>query len=344
MQALPASSLKRTATVCFVLMLISYVSNLLCGHVAAQTSLGDVHITPEEGPAPAKKRPRIVELLGSGFHAVKSEVNLVLVPVSVTDSMERLVTGLRQENFQIFEGKKEQEIRHFSAEDAPVSVGIIVDTSGSMSDKMDRVQRAVTEFCETSNVDDEFFMIVFSNQPRMATDFTNNPQQLEHDLLFTQAKGETSLLDAIYMGLTKMRSARYGKKALLIISDGGDNHSRYTEREIKEAAKESDVMIYSIGTFDRYVPTQEELLGPELLSDLSSPTGGRAFTLSNVNEMPAVAHRIGRELRTQYVIAYRPPTPERDGKWHRIKVRLRLPRKMPFLQAHARTGYYSAAK
>lgn len=335
MSAVLASFLQPTARLCLALMCITYP---LPGLLHAQTSFSDVHVAPYDGA------PAITRHAASGLQAIKTEVNLVLVPVSVTDGMERLVTGLRQENFQIFEGKQQQQIRHFSSEDAPASVGIIVDTSRSMSDKMDRVQRAVADFCEVSNVDDEFFMIEFSDHPRLTTDFTNNPEDLEHDLMFTHVKGQTALLDAIHMGLTKMDSARYGKKALLIISDGGDNHSRYTEREIKAAAKESDVMIYSIGTFDRYVPTQEELLGPELLSDLSEPTGGRAFTLTDVNDMPAVAHRIGTELRTQYVLAYRPPGKAHDGKWHRIKVKLRLPPKVPFLRAHAKTGYYSLAK
>jgi Ca-activated chloride channel family protein len=140
-----------------------------------------------------------------------------------------------------------------------------------------------------------------------------------------------------------MKNARYGRRALLIISDGGDNHSRYGEREIKGLAKESDVMIYSIGVFDRYVPTPEELRGPALLSDISDPTGGRAFTVDNPNVMPPIARHIGMELRTQYVLAYRPQDAPHNGKWRKIRVRLRLPRKFAFLKAHAKTGYYASA-
>src|SRR5439155_9412918 len=160
----------------------------------------------------------------------------------VNTSMQRLVTGLGAENFQLYEGKKPQAISHFSSEDVPISVGIILDASGSMRDKMGRVREAVDQLCREANPQDEFFMIVFSDEPRLAQDFTIAPEDLEKELLFTQPKGRTSLLDAIYMGLHQMRNAKYGKKALLIISDGGDNHSRYGEREIKSAAKESDVM------------------------------------------------------------------------------------------------------
>jgi len=263
------------------------------------------------------------------------------VPVSVTDPMQRLVTGLGQENFQVFEGKKAQEIRHFSSEDTPVSVGIVLDSSGSMKDKMERVREAVRQFCETANPRDEFFMITFADEPRLASDFTSVPEEIEKDLLFTQPRGRTALLDAIYMALDKMHQAKYGKKALLIISDGGDNHSRYGEHEVKAAVKESDVMIYAVGTFDRFVPTEEERLGPALLSSITEPTGGRTFTLQTPNDLPAVAHRIGVELRTQYVIGYRPQDAPHDGKWHKISVKLRLPRKLAVLRAHSKTGYYA---
>jgi len=187
-------------------------------------------------------------------------------------------------------------------------------------------------------------MIVFADQPRLATDFTSSSDDLQKDLLYTRSKGRTALLDAIYLGLQKMKSAKYGKKALLIISDGGDNHSFYTEKEVKAAAKESDVMIYSIGVFDRYVPTMEEERGPILLSELAEPTGGRAFTLSSEIELAAVASHIGRELRTQYVLGYRPSEMPRDGKWRKIQVKLRLPKKFSFLRARAKTGYYAPAE
>jgi Ca-activated chloride channel family protein len=312
---------------------------------AAQTGIDDVHITPRQAPialATAGYAPYAASL--SQAPRIHQNVDLVLVPVSVTDAMQRLVTGLDQDNFQVFEGKKSLPIRHFSSEDAPVSVGILVDVSGSMKSKMDRVQEAVNQFCQASNPGDEFFMITFSDAPRLATDFTGVPEDLQKELLFTQAKGQTALLDAIYMGLRKMRDARYPKKALLIVSDGGDNHSRYGEREVKAAVKESDVMIYAIGTFDRYVPTTEEMLGPGLLAGVAEITGGRAFVLEDPREMPKMAHRIGVELRTQYVLGYRPEKAPHDGKWHKISVKLKLPKQLSFLRVRAKSGYYASAE
>jgi Ca-activated chloride channel family protein len=275
---------------------------------------------------------------------IKTSVDLVLVPVTVTDPLERLVTGLSQDNFEIFENKKPQEIRHFSSEDAPVSLGIIVDTSGSMADKMDRAREAVKEFCDYSNLQDEFFLITFSDEPRLVHDFTDSAEDIQGSLVFSNPRGRTALLDAIYMGIGKMRDAKYSKKALLIISDGGDNHSRYSEHELKSAVKESDVMIYAIGTFDRHVPTQEEMLGPELLTDIAETTGGRAFILDNLVEMPLLARRIGTELRTQYVLGYHPDNPPHDGKWHKVTVKLKVPKKVPYLRAKAKTGYYASTE
>jgi Ca-activated chloride channel family protein len=309
----------------------------------AQTGLDEVHVAPREMP-PANTIALDGLATASVLHKIKTDVKLVLVPVSVTDPMLRFVTGLAADNFQLYEGKKAQEIRHFSSEDVPISIGIILDASGSMGDKMVRVREAVNQFCQEANPEDEFFMIVFSDAPRLASDFTTVPEDLERELLFTQPKGRTSLLDAIYMGLHKMKNAKYGKKALLIISDGGDNHSRYAEKQIKSAAKESDVLIYAIGTFDRYVRTVEESLGPILLSEITEPTGGRAYTLRTPAELPVVARHIGKELRTQYVLGYRPADLPKDGKWHKIQVKLRLPRKYSFLRAHAKTGYYAPAE
>ncbi len=312
------------------------------GIVQAQTAVGDLHITP---------RVNTVDVASAAYPAsygpnglIRTNVDLVLVPVSITDGLNRPVVGLDQENFQLFENKKPQQIKNFSSEDTPVSVGILVDTSGSMSYKLDRAREAVNQFCEEANPQDEFFMITFADEPRLITDFTNRSADIAHDLLTLRSKGQTSLIDALYLALKKMRSARYDRKALLIISDGGDNHSRYTEHEIKSAIRESDVTVYSVGTYERWVSTQEELLGPELLRSFAESTGGLAFSLSNVSEMPAVTRSIGTRLRHQYVLAYEPHTAPHDGKWHKISVKLRLPKKFAFLRVSARPGYYAAGE
>jgi Ca-activated chloride channel homolog len=325
--------------VCFFLLL---VVSLLTEILPAQTSIDDVHVQTRETARSLSSAKSVQPIKELGLPLIKADVKLVLVPVTVTDPNERFVTGLSRDNFQIFEGKTPQTIQHFSREDVPVSIGIILDISGSMGDKLERLRDAVNQFCEAANPEDEFFLITFSDEPRLAVDFTTSTTDIEKELVFTQPKGRTSLLDALHMGLRKMKSAKYGKKALLIISDGGDNHSRYGEREIKGLARESDVMIYSIGLFDRYVPTPEEMLGPTLLSEVTEPTGGRGYTLDNPNEMPAVARHIGMELRTQYVLAYRPKDVMHDGKWRKIRVKLMLPHKFSFLRAHAKTGYYAS--
>jgi Ca-activated chloride channel homolog len=331
----------RFSSCCLVLPVA--FSSILFG----QTAIDDVHIT---------RRGREMEM-GAGLAVttaaglpvgslIHSSVDLVMVPVTITDGLNRPVVGLDQQNFQLFENKKPQEIKHFSSEDAPVTIGLIVDTSGSMADKLERAREAVIQFCEAANPQDEFFMITFDDSPRLATDFTLRSEEIENDLLTARSKGRTALLDAIYLGVQKMRGAHYARKALLILSDGGDNHSRYTESQVRAAIKESDVMIYAVGTYDSYFSTMEEQLGPELLNSIAELTGGRAFALANPNELPAVTSAIGAQLRNQYMLAYQPESRSHDGKWHKISVKLLLPKKLQnyFLRVEARTGYYARSQ
>ena len=325
--------------------LFFFLGFLTCAVAAlAQDNSSDAHISPREGPAIVTTAAVMDPSLDTYSKPIRKNVDLVLVPVTITDPWNRLVVGLAKDNFQVFEGKKPQQIKHFSSEDTPVSLGIIMDISGSMKQKMDRAREAVMRFCNDANPQDEFFMITFSDAPRVVADFTSRPEDILSNLAFPLVKGRTALLDAIYMGISKMQEACYSRKALLIISDGGDNHSRYTEREVKSLIKEADVTVYAVGTYDRYVPTEEEMLGPELLANIAEATGGQAFTLDNPNEMPAVAGRIGLEIRRQYVLAYRPEQSERDGKWHKIKIKLKISSKLGFLHVHAKAGYYASSQ
>src|SRR5215469_4084863 len=307
----------------------------------AQTSINDVHIAPRERSITiAPSSPH----LPAAIDLIRSKVDLVTVPVTITDAMNRPVTGLDRDNFQLFENKQPQEIKNFSTEDTPVSIGIILDVSGSMRNKLERARDAVRQFCDASNPQDEFFLITFSDDPRLATDFTNRSEEIENALLVAQSRGRTSLLDAIYMGIRKMKDARYSRRALLILSDGGDNHSRYSEHNVKNAVREADILIYSVGTYDRYANTQEERLGPELLQDVSGVSGGQSYTLTNAAELPEVTRAIGIRLRHQYMLTYSPPKRDRDGKWHKINVKLLLPKRWSsFLRVSARTGYYASA-
>ena len=317
----------------------------------SQTDVNDVHVLPREVGKPAEppepSKPDVVAsttVLSAHVRPLKVGVDLVLVPVTITDPLNRLVTGLDKENFQLYEGNTAQEIRTFSSEDAPVSLGVIFDSSGSMTSKMDRAKDAVVEFFKTANPQDEFFMITFSDEPEEVSDFTSSVDEIQSKLVFAVPRRRTALLDAIYMGVSKMRQAKYPKKALLIISDGGDNHSRYTEGEIRSLVKEADVMIYAIGIYDRYASAVEERLGPQLLSDITELTGGRAFTIDNPNDLGDVATKIGVELRNQYVLGYRPAKVMHDGKWRKIKVKLLPPKGLPPLRVYARTGYYAPAE
>jgi Ca-activated chloride channel family protein len=312
----------------------------------AQTpDVDDIHISPRvetEKSEPANAGDS--DTLRTHSPMITKKVDLVLVPVTVTDPMNRLVTGLDKDNFQVYEGKEQQDLRHFSSEDAPISLGVIFDMSGSMGSKIERAREAVTEFFRTANPQDEFFLIAFADKPEEISDFTQSVDDLQGKLIYTVPKGRTALLDAIYLGVSKMRQAKYPKKALLIISDGGDNHSRYTEGEIKSLVKEADVMIYSIGIYDHYFATDEERLGPALLSDVSELSGGRSFTIDNPNDLADVATKIGIELRNQYVLGYRPRNPGHDGKWHKIKIKLLPPKGLPPLHVYAKTGYYASSQ
>ncbi|HEX5482430.1 MAG TPA: VWA domain-containing protein [Terriglobia bacterium] len=272
------------------------------------------------------------------------DVSRVLVNITVTDPYDRIVTGLDQSNFQIYDDKVKQKILSFNTEDAPISVGLIFDSSGSMSDKIQKSKEAAMQFFETSNPQDEFMLINFSERPNLITGFTSRSQNLQDRLLFVKSGGRTALLDAIYLGLEEMRKATTNRKALLVISDGGENHSRYTERDIKEMVKESDVEIYAIGIFEPLSSrdrTPEEAAGPSLLSDLAHITGGRMFSVENADELPDIAEKISIELRNQYVIGYKPSNMVADGRWRRIKVKLDPPRGLPPLQVYSRTGYYA---
>jgi Ca-activated chloride channel homolog len=327
------------------LMVVSLCLYTFTLPMSGQTDVNDVHVAPrtieKAGAEEVAKRSLVSPSLTTHIRPLKVDVDLVLVPVTITDPMNRLVTGLEKDNFQLFEGSSKEEIRSFSSEDAPVSLGVIFDSSGSMSSKMDRAKDAVVEFFKTANPQDEFFMITFSDEPEVVSDFTSSVDDIQSKLVFTVPRKRTALLDAIYMGITKMRQAKYAKKALLIISDGGDNHSRYTENEIKALVKEADVMVYAIGIYDRYFPTEEERLGPQLLGEIAELSGGRAFTVENPNDLADVATKIGIELRNQYVLGYRPINGQRDGKWRKIKVKLLPPKGLPPLRVYARTGYYA---
>jgi VWFA-related protein len=268
---------------------------------------------------------------------IRVDTTLILVPVSVNDPLNRPVSGLERENFRLFEDKVPQPITQFAMDDEPVAVGLVFDTSGSMGDKLSRSRMAATQFFRIANPEDEFFLVEFDNSPRLRVPLTSDTGTIENQLIFSKSHGSTALLDAVYMALHEMRRSKKNKKALLIISDGGDNHSRYSQKEVTAVVRESDVLIYSIGVFGGGT-TPEEAGGAGLLSKISEQTGGRLFEADPV-ELPDIAKKIGIELRNRYILGYSPQNQARDGKYHRITVQVVPPRGLPKLSAHWRLGY-----
>src|SRR5437660_605598 len=203
--------------------------------------------------------------------SIKVALDVVLVPVTVTDAQNRPVEGLRAENFHIWDDKVEQKIQYFSSEDTPVSLGLVFDTSGSMSTTLNSARAAASTFLKTGNPEDEYFLVEFNDRPRIAQNFTTDVGRLQRDLISRGARGYTAFLDAVYLALENVRLGSYPRKALLMITDGGDNHSRYTLDDVKEMLKESDVQLYAIGTY-----LKPRSAGRALLEELAEITGGRA--------------------------------------------------------------------
>jgi len=305
------------------------------------TLLSTAAFNQEQGPAKPPKESS--EPPAKPGQSIKVDVDITLVNATVTDPLDRLVTGLEKEHFRVFEDGIEQEVLTLSSEDVPVSIGLVFDMSGSMSDKVEKAREAAVQFMRTANPLDQFFLVSFNDRAELTSGFTSSVDELQNRMLFTASKGRTALLDAVYLGLSQMRGAHNSKRALLIISDGGDNHSRYNESDVKNYLKEADCQLYAIGIFDSIGNrrTTEELEGPSLLSEMTEMTGGRVFPVGNLGELPDIAAKIGMELRNQYVLGYKSSNARHNGAWRKIKVKLRPPKGLPPLNVYAKTGYYS---
>jgi Ca-activated chloride channel family protein len=220
---------------------------------------------------------------------------------------------------------------------------LIFDMSGSMANKFDRARQAAVQFLRTANPRDEFFLVRFKDRAEPASQFTSGTEELENHVMFSAAGGRTALLDAVYLGLGQMRNAHNSRRALLIISDGGDNHSLYSEADIRNYLREADCQLYAMGIFDRHHISRksEERYGWSLLSELVEMTGGRVFPVSKLTDLPDIAAKIGMELRNQYVLGYKPPDSRHDRAWRKIKVKLLVPKGLPPVKVYARSGYYA---
>jgi len=322
---------------------------ILIGTATAHSqTMDDVHVMPREradqtialSPLPASERG----LLLPHARPLHVDVDRVLVPVTVTDTMNRPVLGLERDDFSIFEDTRRQEIRDFSAEDAPISVGLVLDLSASMANKFVTLREAVEQFFNNANSQDDYYVVTFADKPRVLATATQSIEEIERQLTTTVPQGRTALLDAIYLAVSRMHSARYQRKALLIISDGGDNDSRYRMGEIKSLLQESGFQVYAIGIFDTFLfKSFEEFMGKRWLRGITDPTGGRTVTASNLEKVPEIAASISREMRTQYLLGYRPSNRARDGKWRTIKVEVTPPPTVQ-VQAYYKRRYLAPAR
>ncbi len=341
-----ARGLARVGSFGLLASLISVVGLLLAVPVASSADDDKAVIAARAKPSDTAKDTAPV-VLEQRSGSIRVDTTLVQINVTVTDPLNRFVTGLEKEHFRLFEDKIEQKIRDFSSEDAPLSIGLVFDTSGSMGPKLQKSRQAAVQFFKTANPEDEFFLVEFNDRPELVVPFTADTEDIQNRLAFAQSKGKTALLDGVYMAMNQMKKARNPRKAILIISDGGDNNSRYTESEIKNAVREADVQIYGIGIFEPIGSrgrTPEEQMGPGLLSEVAELTGGRSYNVENLNELADIAAKIGIELRNQYVLYYSSTNQTRDGKYRHVTVKLVQPRGLPPLKAFFRLGYYAPAQ
>jgi Ca-activated chloride channel homolog len=271
--------------------------------------------------------------------SMRVDVNMVLVPVSVTDVMDRPVMNLRREDFALFQDDQQQKVEYFATEDVPISIGLLLDLSKSMTNKFEMERAAVTEFFKNANNQDDYFAIIFSDHPKLITASTQSIETIQSNLALLTPDGNTALFDAISDGADRMRLAQQRRKALLIISDGGDNHSRHRLKEIKRLVQDSDIEVYAIGVFDiGPFKTVEEALGKKWLSQITDATGGRTITVDSRNKIPEAAATISREIRSRYVLGYRPA--EAHGSLRRkIRVQVASTSMKTAFHAYYKTGY-----
>jgi Ca-activated chloride channel family protein len=309
---------------------------------AVGQSLDDAHVAPRADEVRLASTAPAAELKP---RPLRKDVDLVLVPVTVTDGIGHPVITLSKNDFLLYEDESPQPIQYFSGEDAPISVALVLDFSASMKNKIEYEKQAIDEFFSNANPADEYFAVTISSKPQLVAAATMSIEGLQSKLALVEAHGGTALFDGIYLALQQLRNARYRRKALLVISDGGDNDSRYTLKEIRSMVSESDVTMYAIGLFDD-VPlplfkTFEERWGRKWLGSITDVSGGRTIAADNRAGIPQIAAIISRELRYQYILGYRPGDASRDGKWRKVIVKPALPEQRATLRVHYKQGYYA---
>jgi len=313
---------------------------LLAIAVALTTAYGQqVSIAPVTRQDARQQQDQAAE--ESGHPRLRVDTSLVLVPVEVSDMLNRPVNGLEKQHFHVFDEKVEQKIVSFSMEDDPIAVGLVFDISGSMGGDLPEMRHAAAQFFKTSNPGDEFCLVELASTAHVAVPLTQNAADVDYKLMSSKGGGSTALLDGVYLGLNEVRKSKNMRKALVIISDGGENHSRYTPGEVKNAIVESDVLIYAIGTFG--TGAGSNYLDQVLLRNITEQTGGRMFRAVGMS-LGDFADKIVIDLRNRYVLGYVPTDAKHDGRYHHIAVTLEPPRGLPKIQAHWRTGYYAPSE
>jgi Ca-activated chloride channel homolog len=302
-------------------------------YLAAQVSINDVYVLPRAMPDP-----------GHTQQVLRANVDLVLVDVTVLDQTGRAVTGLEPTNFVVLDDKIPQIVRYLSNVDEPISLVVVLDTSASMAAKIQEARKAFTELVNTSNPQDDFGLIVVRDEPRVALYFDASASEIRGTVDALQPDGFTALWDGMYLGVDELKKSRYQRKAMVVISDGGDNHSRYTESQLKSLLKEADVEVYAIGMFDRYATRLEERRGPLQLDEVTSVTGGRLFPVHDSVELSRAVTEISQEFRNQYVLGYYPNNRSRDGRWRKLKIRLTGSAPQAQFRLYAKRGYYAPAE
>jgi Ca-activated chloride channel homolog len=275
---------------------------------------------------------------------IRVDVGLVLVNAAVSDSKGRMVTGLQQDNFRIWEDKVEQKVEYLSTEDTPMSIGLIFDATGSMADKISAARDAAASFLRVGNPDDEYFLVTFSQRATLVEPFTTDVSRLQNHMVFTPAKGLTPLFDAVYLGLETMKTAKNKRKALLLITDGEDNHSRYSFADIKAFVKEQDIEIFVIGIVNPGGELAPGQGGRVIIEDLAQIGDGEAFFPDSVDELEDICNKIGLELRNQYVLGYHSTNKAKDGRWRKIRLKINPPKGISSLSVRAKTGYYAESQ
>src|SRR3989442_656210 len=309
---------------CWTFFLVLFVAALTCLLASPPDGKGHPKIEGKADNNAPQKGP-----------VFRTGVDLVVIRAAVTDPLNRYVVGLEKQHFKVFDNKVEQIITHFSNDNAPLSVGIIFDVSGSMAENLMAAKNSVVRFLEQGTLQDEYFLVTFNERAALAQDFTPKSEDIRNRIGMVSAKGRTALYDAIYAGLQKLSEAHHDKKALVVITDGEDNSSRYTFSDVKEFAKESDAQIYVIGE-------KGDLgYGRSIISEIVSLTGGRAFFPSSLKQIDYYCDLIQTELRNQYVLGYTPNNSVHDGKWRKLKVRLDPPEGLPKLTVRAKEGYFA---